>query len=135
MKACTECQNGVATSRPTGGARNRRPIHDFVLTGHARQRAAQRNLSEDDIRYVVAYGHVRHAAGARIFYLRKVDIPTGDLPVRDRIEGTAVVMATDRPVVLTVWRNRQTGAKHIRQKPQRWWSMPSSDLSLLDLAA
>jgi hypothetical protein len=94
------------------------------LTAHALRRAAQRNLSVADIHYVLAHGALHYAAGAAIVYLRKADIPRPDRQEFGRLEGTAVVLTPDRTLIITVWRNRRRGARHIRRKHGQWWSMP-----------
>ena len=96
------------------------PAPDCRLSAHALRRAAQRNLSPADIHYVLAHGALRYAAGAAIVYLRKTDIPHADYQAHSRLEGTAVVMTPDRALIITVWRNRRRGARHIRRKPDPW---------------
>ena len=87
---------------------------------HAKIRAAQRNLSVNEIGYVITYGKKFHKAGALIYYLRKRDIPGWDCadPQWARLAGTAVIMAKDGRRVITVWRNRSKGLKRIKRKPE-----------------
>ena len=86
---------------------------------HALVRAEQRNLSEEAIRYVMAHGEKSHKAGARIYFLRKKDIPPWDRADKrwSRLAGTAVVLTKDGRRVITVWRNRHKGRSRIRRKP------------------
>lgn len=92
---------------------------NFHLTGHAERRMAQRNLSWEDIHIVLMCGQRFHKAGAIFIYLRSRDIPD-DLLADNRfarLEGTTIVISRDDPgQILTVYRNRQGGASHIRRK-------------------
>jgi hypothetical protein len=87
---------------------------------HAVVRAAQRNLSDEEVRYVIAYGKKFHRAGTLIYYLRKRDIPEWDRsePQWMRLAGTAVILSKDGRCVITVWRNRTKGLKRIKRKPK-----------------
>lgn len=89
-----------------------------VLTGHARQRAAQRNLSPAELRYVIRHGQRFHRAGVLIFFLRDRDVPAADRADDDlrRLAGTAVVLSSDGRQVLTAWRNRRSGLQRIKRK-------------------
>lgn len=110
----------VSTSSSLYGRTER----SIQTTGHADQRMAQRNLSIDDVDYVLLYGETWHKAGAVIIHLRLKDIPPGDL-VHERyrkLVGTTVVMARDgERTVLTVYRNSNSGLRHIKRKPDYGW--------------
>lgn len=88
------------------------------LTGHAQKRAAQRNLSPAELRYVIRHGQRFHRAGALIFFLRDRDVPQADRDddERRRLAGTAVVLSPDGQQVITAWRNRQKGLRQIKRK-------------------
>lgn len=96
------------------------PINEttFVTTDHAEQRMAQRNLSFDDVMFVLKYGKCYHRAGAMFFYLRGKDIP--QRRQRDKriskLEGATVILSRDAPAILTVYRNRDNGLRHIKRK-------------------
>lgn len=92
---------------------------DINLSEHTHLRMAQRNLSMDDLEYVMEYAHKLHKAGALIYYLRKKDIPAWDQPNARlaRLAGTAVVVTRDGRLVMTTWRNLQTGLQHLKKKP------------------
>jgi hypothetical protein len=79
------------------------------FTAHALLRLSQRNLSPDDIEYVVAYGLQLRRAGAVFSVLRHRDIPGEDRRVARyaRLESTVVVQAADseHPLVLTAYRS------------------------------
>jgi metal-dependent hydrolase (beta-lactamase superfamily II) len=92
----------------------------FEFSHHARQRMAQRNVSMDQISFILEHGHADHCAGAILVTLRRKDIPK-TLWAKDefaRLEGVTVVLSREVPVVQTVWRNRQHGLRHIRHKPR-----------------
>jgi len=114
--------------RPTWRpVRSDEEIAAYILTNHAARRAAYRNLSEDDIRYVLRHGQTYRCADAVIYFLGQRNIPTEDLAIDAlaRLEGTTVVTARRRPRVITVYRN-QGGLKGIRKKfnrRRRWRSV------------
>src|SRR5690606_25971082 len=87
------------------------------ISRHARLRFAQRNLSKEDIEYVMRYGRAHHVSGSVTYYLRRRDIPADDMAndtIR-RLEGTAVVLDPDRSVVITAWRDKD-GLKSLRRR-------------------
>ncbi len=89
-------------------------------TAHAEYRKAQRNLSDQDINYVLLYGQIFHKAGAVITHLREKDIPKADQADqrRQKLTGVTVVMTTEgERKVLTIYRNRRFGLQHIKRKP------------------
>ncbi len=86
---------------------------------HAINRQAQRNLSDEDIQFVLAYGRRIHSAGALHVFLGGRDIPADKVIARrfGRLEGTVLVLSPtpeDR-VVITAYRNRR-GLKSVRAK-------------------
>ncbi len=103
-----------------GPVRSDEEVGDYVLSDHAAQRSARRNLSEEDVRYVLRYGQVYHCANAVIYFLGRRDIPTEDLVNDDlaRLEGTLVLTARHCPSLITVCRHRD-GLKLIRKKFRR----------------
>lgn len=88
-------------------------------TAHALSRSAQRNLSADDVAFVVAHGRRVYCAGALHVFLPGRDIPTEKATARRyaRLEGTTLVLsAADQELTLiTAYRNRR-GFKAIRAK-------------------
>lgn len=94
---------------------------ELTLSDHALTRMQQRGLSPDDIAYVLRHGQKRHAADAQIYFLRDKDLPQADGRHRDRLRGTAVVVSRLGPVIITVWRNREQGLRHIKRKPTAAW--------------
>lgn len=89
---------------------------------HASQRLAQRNLTWDDVHYVVQHGRQHHSGKALFVHLGKRDIPEDDL--RDsaiqRLEGTVLVLdPTTGEHLTTAYRNRRRGSKDIKRKSKR----------------
>jgi hypothetical protein len=98
------------------------------LTSHAKYRMAQRNLSNEEISYVLLYGQSWHKAGATITYLRQKDIPFSDRADQQlqRLMGAIVVTAADSErVILTAYRNRRSGLRNIKHKPNYGWNYNS----------
>lgn len=95
----------------------------LATSAHAEKRMRQRGLSYDDVFYVVRHGMKWHAADARIYYLRDKDLPSKDSARRERLRGTAVVVSRDEPLIITVWRNRKGGLRHIKRKPPSAWQL------------
>lgn len=93
--------------------------NEDILTNHAILRMAQRNVSEADICFVLNHGHKMHRAGAIFIVLRRCDFPKGLHKRYDRLEGTVVVVSRETHQILTVYRNRQSGLRRIKQKPNR----------------
>ncbi|NDJ55288.1 MAG: DUF4258 domain-containing protein [Chloroflexi bacterium] len=91
------------------------------FSAHALQRCAERNVSEDEILYIIANGHTFHNAGAVFAELRKDSVPEEDH--RDQriaqLIGTTVVLNTTCSTVITVYRNRCAGKKNRRKAKYR----------------
>ena len=85
------------------------------LSNHAVTRMAQRNLSTEDVEYVIQFGCRVRSGGALHYFLRHDDIPTGDRKRVQRLEGTTVLMDRSGQFIITVYRNRR-GLKVLRQK-------------------
>ncbi len=81
-------------------------------TAHAINRQAQRNLSPDDIDFVLRYGRRYHCAGVMHICLGRRDIPGERELTRRyaRLEGTTLVLKAtpDGPVLVTAYRNRRS---------------------------
>ena len=89
-----------------------------ALTNHARRRMAQRNLGCKDIEYIMAQGRTIHRSGAVFVHLCLKDIPAEDQADATiaRLEGATIVLDNTETVILTVWRNRNQGSRHIGHK-------------------
>jgi len=83
---------------------------------------AQRNLSEEEISYVLLHGQAWHKAGAVITHLRRKDIPQADRGRQELIGATVVIEPDNRQTVLTVYRNRRAGLGKIKRKPDYGWN-------------
>lgn len=91
----------------------------ILLSHHAHTRAAQRNLSQGDIDYILQHGRRHHAADAIFYFLRRRDIPDKDRRRMARLACTAIITNRERTAVITLWRNRLHGARNIRRKQAR----------------
>lgn len=94
------------------------------LTPHAEFRLAQRNLSAEEIGYVLLHGQTWHKAGAIIIHLSEKDVPKSDQSNQRwrKLIGTTVVMTTEEERLLTAYRNRCSGLQHIKRKPDYGWN-------------
>lgn len=90
-------------------------VDSYEFTEHARMRMAQRGLSVEDVRYVLRYGTLMYAGSAVVFFLGRADIPKPDRRQYERLDGVAVFTSYEGWVI-TVWRNRKNGSRHIRAK-------------------
>ncbi len=88
-------------------------------TGHAVRRQAQRNLSDQDIQFVLEHGRHMRRAGVLHISLGRRDIPSDKVTQKrfSRLEGTTIVVddTRDETIVITAYRNRN-GFKKIRAK-------------------
>ena len=85
------------------------------LSNHAATRMAQRNLSAEDVEYVIQFGCPVRSGGALHYFLRHDDIPKADRKRAQRLEGTTILMDRSGQFIITVYRNRR-GLKVLRQK-------------------
>lgn len=94
-------------------------MHNVQYTFHALNRQAQRNLSDDDIRFVLRYGRRVHNAGALHVFLAWRDIPANKTLAQryGRLEGTVLVLQNTAGewTLITAYRNRR-GLKAVRTK-------------------
>ena len=96
-------------------------MHNFSFraTYHAQIRQAQRNLSYDDVSFVLRYGQYLRCAGVLHVFLGRRNIPSDQDAYRQyaHLEGTILVLddTYEAPTLITVYRNRQ-GLKSIRSK-------------------
>jgi hypothetical protein len=116
--------NSIRQKRPRQiedqkGVAKRNNHMDLKLSNHAQARAAQRCLAPADILYILQHGRRYHAADAIFYFLVGRDIPNQDRWQMDRLVGTAIIMDKERSTIITMWRNRQHGARKIRRKRAR----------------
>ncbi|MBX3053589.1 MAG: DUF4258 domain-containing protein [Caldilineaceae bacterium] len=95
------------------------------LSNHAVTRMAQRNLSTEDVEYVLQFGCRVRSGGVLHCFLRYNDIPKTDRKRVRRLEGTTVLLDRCGQNIITVYRNRR-GLKGIRQKVK--WEIRSRTL-------
>ncbi len=89
-------------------------------TAHAVSRSAQRNLSFDDVQFVLTHGRRTYCAGALHVFLARRDIPAEKALARQfgHLEGTVLVLsptADNDLTLITAYRNRR-GFKSVRAK-------------------
>ena len=89
-------------------------VHNTV---HAQLRQSQRNVSGEDVDFVMTYGRRIRSGGALHIFLGRKDIPRDEARIVSHLEGTVLVMddSTAEPVLITVYRNRRA-LKSIRCK-------------------
>jgi hypothetical protein len=101
--------------------------HLASISRHAGRRLAQRNLSHEDVSYVLAHGRLFHSGHARFVHLGRRDIPSAHLR-QDRIrrlEGTILVLDADSGEHLTTaYRNRRRGVRDIKRKSKHGLAGP-----------
>ncbi len=92
---------------------------EVTITAHARSRQAQRNLSEQDVQFVLAHGRRYRCAGALHIFLGHRDLPTDKMTYQrfSHLEGTTLVLDDTyaEAVLITAYRNRNA-TKQIRSK-------------------
>ena len=81
---------------------------------------AQRNVSLDDIKYVLEHGERIHTTGITVYMLRKRDIPHADRNKSEitRLEGTVILTGFTQKgdlQIITAYRNK-SAFKAIRSK-------------------
>lgn len=105
------------------------PERRLAISRHAKLRLAQRNLSIEDVEYVLAHGQAHQAASATIVHLGRRDIPFDHqrLSRLRRLEGTVLVLqGTHREHLVTVYRNRRRGSRDIKRKAK--YALPTDGL-------
>jgi hypothetical protein len=90
------------------------------LTLHARKRGRQRNLSEQELKYVIRYGRKLWRTGICFHFLAAKDIPAADRRSQwaNRLVGTSVLVSQETRSVITVYRNPKALAS-IKKKSKR----------------
>lgn len=92
------------------------------LSEHAQLRMAQRNLSVEDLEYVLQNGQSGYVSGARYYYLGKRDIPEPDQhdSRTSQIEGATFLVSDN--TVITAYRNRECPPKKAQKAKRRRYS-------------
>ncbi len=94
---------------------------NVVLTDHAHRRMAHRSISLDDILLTIAMGTKIHRRGQVFFTMCKKNIPLHLAHIHrfQILEGVTVVADVNEPVIITVYRDRETAFSRIRRKHKR----------------
>ena len=82
---------------------------EYRLSDHAARRAVQRNLSEDEIDFLLEHGQLVHNTGVIFCRLRHKDIPS-ELPRNSRyrrLVGSTAILCRCGYYVVTVYREQQ----------------------------
>ncbi len=88
------------------------------LSNHASTRSAQRNLSDDDIAFIIYNGSRVYRTGVIFCQLRQKDIPP-DTPGNHRhrqLVGTTVVLCTCGHYVITLYRAEKAFQRDSRKR-------------------
>lgn len=110
----------------------------MIISHHARLRQAQRNLSDDEIEFVLMHGEELHSGGALHIFLGRRNLLQDRNSKRQyaHLEGTVLVLSDSEQdsTLITVYRNRQAlrmikaKAKHHRVSRHiraEWQPQPS----------
>ncbi len=94
-------------------------MYTIQPTHHVQLRQAQRNISDQDVAFVLHFGRRIHNAGALHVFLGRRDLPA-DRRLRRRFErlvGTVLVLCDDgeTSVLVTAYRNRNA-LRELRRK-------------------
>ena len=92
---------------------------EYVPSFHAKKRMAQRNVSSEDIDFVLDHGQRLYKAGAIFCFLGKCNIPKKWRRRFERLEGTMLVLSNESDTLITVYRNRQKGLRQVKRKANR----------------
>jgi hypothetical protein len=89
---------------------------NLLVSEHAAQRMAQRNLDQEDITAVLRFGRVEYRTGAEFYFLGRRDLPKGTEQKFSRLVGTTIIV--EDGWVVTVYRNHRA-ISDIKRKPKR----------------
>jgi hypothetical protein len=87
-----------------------------LVSEHAMQRMAQRNLDEEDVAAVMRFGRVEYRTGAEFYFLGRRDLPKGMEQKFARLVGTTIIV--EDGWVVTAYRNHRA-ISDIKRKPKR----------------
>jgi hypothetical protein len=91
-------------------------VEFFNLSDHAELRMAQRNVSWHDVQFVLQYGQRYRKTGIIHVFLGARDIPHDLHREYARLEGTTILVNQDTDTIITVYRDRESGANYIRRQ-------------------
>lgn len=98
-------------------------MQHIALSSHALHRSAQRNITAEDIAFIVKSGHQLRRTGTIFCQLRRKDVPSGT-PGNHRywqLVGTTVVLCRCGQYVITVYRE---GRAFHRDACKRKYALP-----------
>ncbi|MEK6531077.1 MAG: DUF4258 domain-containing protein [Deltaproteobacteria bacterium] len=87
---------------------------------HALQRASQRNITWDNVNFIMRFGREIHNGGALFVFLGKHDIPY-EYQRDDRfakLEGSTLLISDDGKCLITTYKNKN-GLKQIKKKQKQ----------------
>ena len=73
-----------------------------IITKHAKQRKAQRQISSEDINLCFKYGELIHQRGAEVYYLSRKRCEHHNLP--ESCQGLAIILDRLGDVIVSVFR-------------------------------
>ena len=86
----------------------------FTLTRHAETRMAQRNLTDEELSYVLEFGYSILKQGFQFYYITQKCHPKGtSFRIKERLDNLIVV--THNGSVITAYRAKNA-SKHLRRK-------------------
>lgn len=93
----------------------------LMFTDHAVLRCSQRNITPEEVLYILHYGQKRHRTGVRYYRLRWCDVPREDR-AKQRIAqlvGSSVLTDGAGRVIITVRRNEEAWKRDRRKTKYR----------------
>jgi hypothetical protein len=114
----TRCRRCVSQDKASAASRQEEAAM-IAKSNHARVRQAQRNLTDDEVAFIMRHGRRIRSGGALHIFLGRRDIPN-DRAIFQKyhhLEGATLVI-NDKgytPVLITVYRNRRA-LRDIRRK-------------------
>jgi hypothetical protein len=96
-------------------------LNGMSLTEHAKVRMAQRNVTFTDILFAVNNGERIHRQGRVYFTVRHKDIPPAlrNGTIDRQLVGLTVVMDQRTPMVLTVYKDRESACRNLKRRTKR----------------
>lgn len=94
------------------------PLQPVYAGEHLKTRKAQRNIDDEAIEFVVAYGIHLYRSGAEFFFLGERQLPEKMRKTHARLIGTTVVVTGGE--VATVYRNFRAVGSIRRKRESRW---------------
>jgi hypothetical protein len=92
------------------------------LSEHAQIRCSQRNVTPDEMLYIMQHGTLEYRTGIRYYFLRWRDVPSEDRADQRiaQLVGTSVLTNSEGAVIITVRRNGDAWKKDRRKSKYAW---------------